>query len=265
MLVLRNAVAAPEIAAAPGGGTASFRDSQSASGNGSTTGNLSFPSAPQDGDLLVAVLAQSLNTTSNPTTPPPGWEKLPLIDISQAVGTGSHRVQAYYRKASGESNSYAWTWGATADWSILMLRYSVASELFNGPWWHWHPFFDDANSGRTRPATIRIPMKTTDGLALALFVAKDANGYYNNSTDPSPENGFGYRVGNVNTRYTIVCFDRTIGGPGMVGMAYQTSVPAATMGGYSSLLIGFAKPGAHEDTDGGAASGGASDAWAWKE
>lgn len=79
--------------------------SNSAAG-GSTSLTLNKPSGVADGDLLVAVIATSSNTTF---TPPAGWTSV----ASYNDGADTSTIEMWWKIASGEGASWQWTFGST--------------------------------------------------------------------------------------------------------------------------------------------------------
>lgn len=82
-----------------------------------TSGTATFANAPQEGELIVAVLA--INSSTATITPPAGFS------VKNEYKNTSRSLGIYFKKAaSGESTGYTFNFSASVSGTVVMRRYS---------------------------------------------------------------------------------------------------------------------------------------------
>lgn len=83
-----------------------YRSSSTATNAGATTLAITAPSGISDNDVMIAVICVNVETTA--ITAPSGWTLIRSLNT-----TFTARSSVYYKRASGESGSYTWTFDSS--------------------------------------------------------------------------------------------------------------------------------------------------------
>lgn len=87
-----------------------------------TSGTATFANAPQEGELIVAVLA--INSSTATITPPTGFS------VKNEYKNTSRSLGIYWKKAAaGESTGYTFNFSASVSGTVMMRRYSTTYGL----------------------------------------------------------------------------------------------------------------------------------------
>lgn len=146
-------------------------------GTGFNTIDLNVPPDTEDGDLLVAVIAQDDNSAV--FTAPAGWTS----EIAQGYFGGSgedSRIEVYYRTASTEPASYTWTTSGTT------VKFGAIFTLRKGESIVDSAAATDIGPGESVAPTPALTSGSPNFLIMIFaFANKDAGGTFASATAPA--------------------------------------------------------------------------------
>lgn len=189
---------------ATAGPAPAFRSANTA-GEGSVTSiSVNVPTGTADGDLLLAHFY--LEDTSLAVAAPAGWQ---LASVNNQVGSSpDYRSALYWKRASGESGSYTWSWSGFTWAGLCVAAFSGVATTGRA----WETLTATVNANQNDPPTAAgLTTTGANRLLVGVFVSFDGA----NTTWGAGSSGMTGRVTTGARSHAI--FTETIAAAGATG------------------------------------------------